>query len=130
MSGKDDGDRLSSPARAGRHGHARADRRNLHLHQVVFEKLRRRPELLASALELLERWLADERLRPSRRWLEEWREMLRDWPLERIADLVLEPEKGQVLRQCSPLGPVLTPEERWDALREINERMRVENEMR
>ena len=46
--------------------------------------------------------------------------MLAAWPIERIAETVLEDETGQVLRQCSPLGPALTPRERWAALAEVS----------
>ena len=46
--------------------------------------------------------------------------MLTDWPIDRIAVLVLDPEGGQTLRRCSPLGPALTPTERWAALVEVN----------
>lgn len=108
------------------HGHERADQRNLHLHRVALKKLRRYPELTSHALELVEKWLEDEATQPSRAWLEEWRVMLSDWSVERMMDVVLDPQGGQTLRQCSPLGPVLTPRERWDALHEINERMRSE----
>ena len=108
------------------HGHAKADRRNLHLHRVAIQKLRRQPELRKPALKLVEKWLLDEAAQCSRKWLEEWRVMLSEWTLDRLEGAVLDEEYGQTLRQCSPLGPILTPQERWKALREINERMRSE----
>ena len=46
--------------------------------------------------------------------------MLADWPIDRMADTVLDPEEGQALRQCSQLGPVLSPRERWAALAVVN----------
>jgi hypothetical protein len=46
--------------------------------------------------------------------------MLADWPIDRIEAAVLAEEAGQALRQCSPLGPALTPRERWAALEELN----------
>ena len=46
--------------------------------------------------------------------------MLADWPVDRIANLVLDEERGQTLRQCSPLGPTLTPKERWQLLAEVD----------
>ena len=49
--------------------------------------------------------------------------MLRDEPLDCVAKVVLDEEHGQMLRQCSPLAPVLTPRERWAALKEINQRL-------
>jgi hypothetical protein len=40
---------------------------------------------------------------------------------------VLDAEGGQVLRQCSPLAPVLTPQERWAVLKEVNQRLEAED---
>jgi hypothetical protein len=101
------------------HGHAHADSRNLHLHRVAFDKLRQYPELLEPVVDLIGRWLADGLHEPSRHWLGKWREMLTTWPLERVVEVVLDAEHGQELRQCSPLAPVLTPQERWAALDEL-----------
>ena len=103
------------------HGHAKADARNLHLHRVAFEKLLREPERTRDVRAVLERWLREGMAEASRSWLEQWRQMLDEWPLERIAAVVLDPERGQSLRQCSPLAPVLTPQERWAALRELRD---------
>ena len=100
------------------HGHMRADARHLLLHRLALEKLRQHAELRGPVLQLLDRWLADVSLRPSHPWLAEWREMLTSWPFERLAQAVLDEEGGQTLRQCSPLGPVLNPRERWAALAE------------
>ncbi len=103
------------------HGHARADRRNLHLHRVALAKLQAEPGLAGRCVALLDRWLATPDHAPSRRWLEQWREILTEWEVERMADIVLDPEGRQTLRQCSPLGPLLTPQERWAALRDVNQ---------
>jgi hypothetical protein len=83
------------------------------------EKLRRQPELRRSCVALLDEWLERKEQAASRQWLLLWREMLSSWTVQQIADLVLDAESGQTLRQCSPLAPVLTPQERWAALEEI-----------
>ena len=101
------------------HGHDRAAARNLHLHRAAFARLGERPELLPLCLRLVEKWLA-EPSQPARPYLEEWRQMLSTWPLDRTAARVLEAESGQALRQCSPLGPTLSPQERWRLLEEVN----------
>ena len=101
------------------HGHARSDLRHLHLHRVAMAKLGRQPELRRSCVALIDKWLEESAHVASRPWLMQWREMLSNWTLEQIADVVLDPESGQTLRQCSPLAPVLTPQERWAALEEI-----------
>ena len=102
------------------HGHARAEARNLRLHQLAFEKMRRQPELKAKVLALLDRWIASEDQQPSRPWLLKWREMLQSWPIDRMTQEVLDREGGETLRQCSPLAPVLTPRERWAALKLVS----------
>jgi hypothetical protein len=109
-----------------RHGHSRADARNLALHQAALLKLKQRPELQARVLELLDRWLGQEELQSARRSLETWREMLTSWSLAAVQEQVLDEERGQVLRQCSPLAPVLTPRERWAILKTVNERLERE----
>jgi hypothetical protein len=101
------------------HGHSAADRRNLHLHRVALARLRARPELRAACVSLIDRWLADPDLDSAADALRRWREMLLDWPVERIEAVALSGDDGQELRQCSPLGPVLTPRERWHALAEL-----------
>jgi hypothetical protein len=102
------------------HGHARSDRRNLHLHRVALEKLAHHPELRRACLSLVDEWLGRREHEASRSWLLQWREMLSTWSLPEISAVVLDPEAGQTLRQCSPLAPVLTPQERWAALDEID----------
>ena len=109
------------------HGHDRADRRNLHLHRAALDNLRLRPELRAPCLRLVEAWLARPD-HPALPWLRKWQQMLADWPVDRLAEAVLDAERGQTLRQCSPLGPVLTPQERWRLLAEVNREL-ASNEM-
>ncbi len=101
------------------HGHHRADVRSLYLHRAALEKLRQEPEQRQACLRLVEQWLAvpDQ---PAARWLVAWREMLTSWPFERLQAVLLDEAGGQTLRQCSPLGPLLTPPERWRVLEEAN----------
>lgn len=105
------------------HGHRKSDLRHLHLHRLALAALRDRPDLRRQCLDLALRWSSDPDHAPSRQWLAQWCDMLTDWPLEKVARVVLDPEEGQTLRQCSPLGPTLTPQERWAALAEINQRI-------
>jgi hypothetical protein len=105
------------------HGHSRADARNLYLHRAALANLLGDPALRERCLSLVTRWLAQPEQRPAWPYLERWREMLAHWPPERIAPVVLDEEGGQALRQCSPLGPALTPRERWQLLREINQQL-------
>lgn len=102
------------------HGHQRADRRNLELHRAALARLRERPDLRAPCLALVARWLAAPEQRPSRPWLERWQELLARSGDDEIAATVLDPDGGQTLRQCSPLGPVLAPRERWAILAAVD----------
>lgn len=106
------------------HGHSKADARNLWLHRAALGNLAKNPELRLRCLASLERWLAQDSFASSRSYLEQWRRMLTEWTDEQIAELILDAEKGQTLRQCSPLGPTLTPQERWRLLRELRDESR------
>ena len=101
------------------HGHTKADARNLWLHRAALRKLREQPELRQPCLALVNRWLGEPEQAPSVRWLQRWREMLESWTDDRIAEIALDEKAGQTLRQCSPLGPALSPRERWRLLAEI-----------
>ena len=101
------------------HGHRKADTRNFALHRAALQKLQEQPDLRRPCLELVERWLGQQEQAPSKRWLQQWRDMLTDWTDEEMAEVVLDEEAGQSLRQCSPLGPTLTPQERWRLLADI-----------
>ena len=102
------------------HGHVAADRRNLALHRAALANLRRDPALRARCLALVTRWLAAPEHAPARAPLARWRDMLAGWSDDAIAAVVLDADEGQTLRQCSPLAPALTPQERWAVLRTVN----------
>jgi len=102
-----------------RHGHAKADARNLYLHRLALAKLERHPALIGRVLASIDRWLGENERHPARTELLQWRTMLESWPLDRVAKCVLHEEDGQTLRQCSPLAGVLAPQERWEALRRV-----------
>jgi hypothetical protein len=99
---------------------SKSELRHRHLHHRAFEKLGAQPELRAPCLALVDDWIARPEHGHADPWLQEWRRMLADWSIDRIAAVVLDPERGQTLRRCSPLGPALTPRERWTALAEVN----------
>lgn len=93
------------------HGHAKADARDLALHRLAFEKLRADPDGgRQAALALLERWLAMPHLAASRPLLQRWQRLL-ELPVEQVETQIMS-EQGQQLRQCSPLGVLITTAER------------------
>lgn len=109
-----------------RHGHERADRRNLQLHRAAVDNLRRTSELRTRCLVLVERWIAQPEQSHALRYLTAWRDMLASWSIDDMAALVLDADRGQVLRQCSPLGPALTAQQRWRILDEVNRTLDAE----
>ena len=98
---------------------SKSERRHRHLHRRALEKLANRPELRLRCLALVDNWIARPEYGHARPWLDEWRRMLAEWSIDRIVAVVLDPEQGQTLRRCSPLGPALTPVERWTAFAEV-----------
>lgn len=96
---------------------------------MALDKLAVDPHLRAECLALVEEWIDRPEQAHARPWLEEWKRMLADWPIDRIRALVLDPEGGQTLRRCSPLAPALSPRERWAALDEVNADTRTNDDV-
>lgn len=101
------------------HGHHKSDARSLALHRAALENLKRRPELKDACLQLAVSWKGRPDLAHARQWLEQWSEMLAQWTDDRICATVLDEIQGQALRQCSPLGPAISPRERWRILADV-----------
>ena len=101
------------------HGHEKADARNLALHRLALEKLRANPEASRQkVLALIDRWMAMPHLNGQIPLLVQWRKML-ELPSDFLTDKILADE-GQQLRQCSPLGVLITPQERFAVYRELS----------
>lgn len=99
--------------------HASAERRSLELHRLVAERLRRDPALLEPARSRVRLWLRDATV--SRHWAEAWAALLAR-PLPDILAVLVDPgQRARDLRQSSPFAGVLSPRERWDALRRLRE---------
>lgn len=92
--------------------HQRIDARSRAMHERIAQKLLVQPELLAVALENLERWQAgSDRARP---YLDAWKAILL-LPLEEVTRLIVEDsERMDAMRQSSPFAGVLNPKERWE----------------
>ena len=102
--------------------HEWIDQRSLAFDRVIAEKLRADPSLLGRAQKTLELWL-QQRRSAAPLVLVEWREILVDWPLDRILDLLTSAdENARRLRQSSPFCGILTPEERLAILKEYESR--------
>lgn len=85
--------------------HRRQDLCSLDLHREAVRVLKEQPEKAARALQVLERWQAKREAHCSPLW-DEWKRIIegRLWGIA-----VEESERGQQLRQASPLCFVLEP---------------------
>lgn len=99
--------------------HDSAERRSLELHRLVAERLRRDPALLERARGRVRDWIGDGTV--SLHWAEAWDALLAR-PLPEILAVLVDPsQRARDLRQSSPFAGVLSPRERWDALRRLRE---------
>lgn len=89
-------------------GHLRHDLRSLALHQEAVRILKLHPEKARKVLELLTRWEATGDTHTKPLWAE-WRRII-EGELWHLA--VEESDRGQQLRQASPLGFVLSEDQR------------------
>ncbi|WP_312563737.1 hypothetical protein [Diaphorobacter sp.] len=87
------------------------DRRSLEFHQMLAQCLREHPERLERVKRTLARWRVI--VAPhSQPYVAEWQRLI-DAGLETaLAMAVEDSERAAALRQCSPFGSVITPEER------------------
>ncbi|MEO8922162.1 MAG: hypothetical protein ABI330_04955 [Caldimonas sp.] len=91
------------------------DLQSLLLHEEAVRQLRQQPELISSALEILEKWRASESAN-SRPLLDEWSVILhrRDW-----RRILARTRRSEELRQASPLTVLLPLEVRQRVLEEV-----------
>jgi hypothetical protein len=99
-------------------GHLRHDQRSLALHQEAVRILKEQPEKAGRVLDVLARWEASGDPHTKPLW-SEWRRIIEGqlWCLA-----VEESDRGQQLRQASPLGFALDEEQRtaiFDRFRRI-----------
>ena len=93
--------------------HQEQDARSLALHTVAVELMRADETLIERALDILARWDSHVSVR-SKPWRDEWVRILqeRDWELALSVS-----ERGNQLRQASPVSCVLPNERRWEIIR-------------
>ncbi len=96
--------------------HQQVDARSLALHRLIAEKLRRDPMLFSRAQQTLQRWrntVSPE----SQAYLCQWQTLLDAGADVALAVATEDSQRGAALRQCSPLGGVLSNAERFAFLR-------------
>ncbi len=102
--------------------HEWIDQRSLALDRAIAERLRAEPRLLDRARKTLDHWL--EQRRPVVPFvLLEWQEILVQWPIERILELLTSAdEDARRLRQSSPFCGILSAAERLAILKDYESR--------
>lgn len=94
--------------------HRASDEQSLRLTEVALQRLRAQPELEAQVRATLDHW---DRVAPlaSKPLRDTWRRILddRDWALA-----LERSDRGQQLRQASPLGRALDAPTRWSIIRQ------------
>ena len=96
--------------------HPELDDRSRALHALVAEKVRQDPERLNHARAVLARW-RETVCANTQPYMLEWERILGSSTDEILAIAVENSQRGDALRQCSPLACILSPRERWAFLR-------------
>jgi hypothetical protein len=92
--------------------HEWIDQRSLAMGRAIAGNVRAQPALFQIAKDNLKRWI-QQRQPDVPIVLQEWQEILTQWPVEKILDLLTsDDENARRLRQSSPFAGVLSQEER------------------
>ena len=91
--------------------HRNLDLRSLELHQLAADRIRHNPALMERVISVLARW--EQTVSPDAlSLLREWRELIDQGIEACLSVATADTEKGAQLRQSSPIGFVLTLQER------------------
>lgn len=88
------------------------DRFTLAFHERAVTRLREDSELLCKARDTLDRWRAQRGTTASDPYFDKWRALLDQGPDAVERSVCAETDEAATLRSMSPLGFVLSPEER------------------
>ena len=99
-------------------GHRTAELRSIAFHRLVAGRLERDPDVLTKAQLRVDEWISSGGpVHPH--WAHRWQELLARPVPEIAAALVRDDEEMRDLRQNTPFAGALTPEERWQIVREV-----------
>ena len=88
------------------------DRFTLAFHERAVARLREKAGLLSQARDTLDRWRAQRGATASDLYFDQWRALLDEGPDAIERSVCVDTEAAATLRSVSPLGFVLSPEER------------------
>lgn len=103
--------------------HRLAEERSIAYHQAIAKRLRLRPEVLDSARQRVQGWLAASATPPF--YARQWAEKLTGDIDSIEVFLVDRSELAVELRQSSPFAGALSPEERWEIWQRVGEEFRA-----
>jgi hypothetical protein len=99
--------------------HRLTEERSIAYHRVIAERLQRQPEVLASARQRVQTWLASATEAPF--YARKWSEILAGDPPSITSFLTERSELADELRQSSPFAGALDPRERGKIWRETRD---------
>jgi hypothetical protein len=97
--------------------HQELDQRSLALHRLVAHKVRQDESLLLKAQSVLDHWHQTASPRTFL-YLDAWQSLLDQGVHACLQGAIEESERGDALRQASPLACLLTPQERFAFLKQ------------
>ncbi len=97
--------------------HHATEARSLALHRLIAQKIQRDPALLNRATDNIARWktLVSQNSQP---YILAWEVLLRQGLAACLLVATEDSAHANAMRQCSPFAGVLSPQERWQFLRE------------
>ena len=96
--------------------HEEIDERSLALHQLIAEKIRHEPALLAKVETTLARWRSTVCSAPQP-YLAEWSQLVSSGVGASLKMATEDTEHARALRQCSPFTGILSNQERFTFLK-------------
>ena len=101
--------------------HRIGEERSLAYHRAIAARLDSEPELIARAIERLERW---QRTSPgTRTYLARWLALLRGPRTALLEAMLADDDNARVMRSIGPFAGEMAPRERWKLWREVRERL-------
>jgi hypothetical protein len=103
--------------------HTLIDERSRAMDGLIAQKIRANPSLMAQVRAQVEHKLRVHRDSGCRTAALEWKQILEEWPLERVLAFIQEDsERANRLRQSTPFIGILTDEERREVYRRYDPR--------
>ena len=101
--------------------HRISEERSLAYHRAIAERLDDEPELIARAIERIERWKRTNAGPPT--YLERWLALLQGPRRQLLQIMLADDENARTMRSIGPFAGEMAPKERWNLWREVRKRL-------